>query len=134
MVDKAHVGRARLFLHIEAFFEMLALFCVCGLRYDIYQAETKKNLDEEQQKHVNEVGEEFFQADVLWMLAFISCFISAIYGIYLSKKLAKDLDICDFYHQRDQETYDKIIAEDSGFKLWKDQSAIEVDGKNIKGR
>ena len=99
---------------------MFALFCVCGLRYDIYKAENEKNLNEEQRKHVNEVGEEFFQADVLWMLAFISCLISTLYGFYLSKKLAKDLDICDFYHQRDQETYDKIIAEDSGFKLWKD--------------
>ena len=125
MVDKAIVSKATTILQFDAFFEMLALLCLCMLRYYIYQAETKKNLNEEQQKHVNEVGEEFFQDDVLWMLALISCFFSVIYGgFYLSKKLAKDLDICDFFHQRDQETYDKIIAEDSGYKLWKDQSAI----------
>ena len=64
--------------------------------------------------------ERFYQSDVLWMIAFISILFSFFYDIYLFKKLSRDLDVCDFYHQKDQITYDNIIK-DRKYRHWKDQ-------------
>lgn len=113
--------------------EFLALCLICLLRYDIYKAESDKNvpLDSDGNQIVGDEGEEFFQADILWMLGFLSCFFSIFYGIYLIKKLTKDLDICDFYHEQDQKTFNKINEE---FDIWKKESSKQIDGKTIKRR
>jgi hypothetical protein len=54
------------------------------------------------------------------------------YDLYLSKKLANDLDQCDFYHQKDQITYEDI-TKDKRYTHWKDAS-IQMDGKTIDRR
>ena len=80
---------------------------------------------------MHESASEFFQADVLWMVAILSVLFSFFYVIYLFKKLSKDLDQCDFYHEKDQDTYDKIIEV---YPNWKDDSSIEIGGKPINRR
>lgn len=109
----------------------MALCAIAGLRRDIYVSETcmfkateaqeasiectKYTADEsliaspdDQSNIEEEYKEDYFQADVLWFTAFISIFFALCYDLYLSKKLANDLDQCDFYHQKDQITYETI--------------------------
>ena len=83
---------------MDAILEFMALGLICLLRMDIYESE---NALLEGDGATSTDAEDFFQADVQWFLAFLSILFSFCYVIYLYRKLSKDLDVCDFYHQKD---------------------------------
>jgi hypothetical protein len=101
VIKKDIVSSARNSVITDGILEAFALGLICLLRLDIYRTENDNEEDME--------NENFFRADVMWMIAAISIFFSFFYDIYLFSKTTKDLDQCDFYHEKDQKTYDAII-------------------------
>lgn len=86
---------------MDAILEFMALGLICLLRMDIYESENALLDGAEDGATSTGIREDFFQADVQWFLAFLSILFSFCYVIYLYRKLSKDLDVCDFYHQKD---------------------------------
>ena len=98
------------------------------MRYDIYVAE-----EELWEANPALLSEDFYEADVLWMIAALSIALSFFYDIYMYRMTLINLDQCDFFHVKDQETYDKIIN-DKQYKHWKDNRAVKVGGRTIDRR
>jgi len=67
------------------------------------------------------------------MIAALSIALSFFYDIYMYRMTLINLDQCDFFHMKDQETYDAIIN-DEQYKHWKDKRAVRVDEKTIYRR
>ena len=48
VVEKEYVRNSKIFLAIDALLEFMALFLICGLRYDIYKSETALLAEQEE--------------------------------------------------------------------------------------